>query len=395
MTAISREPSPAESPLPADLPAPESLASRLGRGIVLLGVFAIVLEATCRVEDWVAYGTPLLSPFTAQEQLVIRDADGMHGRPSSRFQKWVMNDLGLRGPPQPLAKAPGTVRVVTAGASETYGLYESVGREYPRQLEDSLAARRRAGLARCEAGNRVEVLNSGFPGMSMPTVTQDLQNRIRRYAPDVVVYYPSPSQYLGDERPFRARPDSSGLGPVNPLSRRFSPRVANRLRDQIKGLLPTPLREWLRAEDARRARDAHPPGWVFEAPPPDRLALFERDLRALVGAVHQIGAVPVLAAHANAFLRPDAAKGLSLVGWERLTPRATGATLLAFDSAAAAATARVAADSNVGLLDSRALFQQTPGVVFADHVHFTDRGAGVLAGAIARTVDRALGCGAP
>ena len=38
-------------------------------------VFAIVLELACRVEDWVMYRTPLLSRYTAINDLVIRDAD--------------------------------------------------------------------------------------------------------------------------------------------------------------------------------------------------------------------------------------------------------------------------------------------------------------------------------
>src|SRR5580704_16764560 len=104
----------------------------------------------------------------------------------------------MRGPDIPLAKPPGTLRVVTAGASETFGLYESPDREFPRQLEDTLRARL--------CGDPVEVLNAAIFGMSLPTLEQDLRLRVRPLDPDVVVLYPTPVQYLNDAMPMSATP---------------------------------------------------------------------------------------------------------------------------------------------------------------------------------------------
>src|SRR5688572_1791295 len=104
-------------------------------------VFVVVLEMTARAEDWVRYRTPFLSRLREQGELMVRDRVGAHGRPNARYMKWAMNSLGMRGPEVPIAKAPGTIRVATVGASETFGLYESPDREFPRQLEDSLAGR--------------------------------------------------------------------------------------------------------------------------------------------------------------------------------------------------------------------------------------------------------------
>ena len=54
-------------------------------GIAVL--FAFVLELTCRVEDWVAYRAPLLSRYTSINDLMARDADGMHAwSPSIRHR---------------------------------------------------------------------------------------------------------------------------------------------------------------------------------------------------------------------------------------------------------------------------------------------------------------------
>src|SRR5690349_1415921 len=43
--------------------------------------FCIVLELTARVDEWVRYGMPLFTRVVAHDDLLVRDADGMHGRP--------------------------------------------------------------------------------------------------------------------------------------------------------------------------------------------------------------------------------------------------------------------------------------------------------------------------
>ena len=167
-----------------DRSAGMSLLSRIavigGAVTCFLGAF----ELTARVEDLVQYGVPIRSPFNATSELLVRSPDGMHGRRSAAFQKWRMNGLGFRGPEVDSAKAPGRLRVITAGASETFGLYEAPGKEWPRQLEDSLR-RRLAGSACGRDG--VEVWNAAFAGMSLPTIRQDIERRLVRFSPDVIV----------------------------------------------------------------------------------------------------------------------------------------------------------------------------------------------------------------
>ncbi|TFG62861.1 MAG: hypothetical protein E4H28_07155, partial [Gemmatimonadales bacterium] len=209
-------------------------------------VILLSMEVAARAEDWIRYGTDWLSPYREQSEMIVRDADGVHGRRNARFQKWVMNNLGFRGPDVDSIPPPGTLRVVAAGASETFGLYEPEGKEYPRQLEDSLTASLRA--LGCTEVNRVEVLNAAMAGMTLPTVTQDVRLRLPRFAPSLVVYYPTPPQYLGDSPPAAARPDSNPAGPSTPdWTRRLHPRILDRMREQSKGLLPNRVQEYLRA----------------------------------------------------------------------------------------------------------------------------------------------------
>jgi hypothetical protein len=161
--------------------------------IVLAVVFAVLFEATCRAEDWVLYRMPFFSPYQSMEELLLRDKDGMHGRPNAQFQKWIMNGLGLRGPPTSMTPHAGVIRIITVGASETFGLRESPDHDFPRQLEDSL--NRQLAARRCEIAprQRFEVLNAAFAGMTMPTIEQDIRRRLVRYRPSMIVaYIPSP-----------------------------------------------------------------------------------------------------------------------------------------------------------------------------------------------------------
>ena len=388
---LADQPDPPEPPTP-----PAGRGAPAARVPVPTVVFALALEIACRIEDRVRFGTPLLSRFTSQGDLMVRDSLGAHGRPASRFQKWVMNDLGMRGPQAPPQPAPGTLRVAVAGASETFGLYESPDREYARQLEDSL----RQALTRgdgCPAGaappRQVEVLNAALPGMSLPTVTQDLRLRVARLRPHVVVLYPTPPQYLDDQPPAAARADSSARAGELPLQRALRPRALTRLRTQAKQMLPVAVQSWLRGRDLQRARQNRPAGWRFTEVPAERLAQYDADLRAAVGAARAAGARPVIATHANRFVGAERVDRDQLLAWERFYPRATGAVILAFDSAASERAREIARDAAVAVADlERAV--RGGAELFADFSHFTDAGAARVAGQLARTVtsDAAAWC---
>lgn len=365
---------------------------------LLLGlVLLLAMEVSARTEDRVRYGTAWFSPYREQSEMIVRDADGVHGRRSARFQKWGMDSLGFRGPEVDSAPARGTLRVVAAGASETFGLYESEGKEYPRQLEDSLTAALPA--LTCLGAVRAEVLNAAMAGMTLPTVTQDVRLRLRRFSPNAIVYYPTPSQYLNDEMPVAASPDSNARGPSAPDWRRsLHPRVFDRLREQAKLLLPLGVQDYLRTRMVARTVAQHAPGWRWNSLPSDRLEAYEADLRTLVGAVRAVGAEPVLATHGSIFPPGQVPDPRPLHMWERFYPRATGAVILAFDSAAAVRTRRVARDSSTALADVLPAVEPTG---YADNIHFNDVGAARVAGTMAAAVlaaaerTRCIGTGTP
>jgi hypothetical protein len=361
------------------------LTTRVARASSLVVLFLLTAEATCRIEDWVMFRTPLFTPLTSQLDLMVRDKDGIHGRPSARFEKWQMNAIGTRGPDASLVKPPGTVRIVSVGASETFGLAESPGREFPRQLEDSL---NRIASRACpgRAALRYEVLNAALPGMSLPTIEQDVRNRVRRFGADAIVVYPTPVQYLVDETPKPAIPDSSGRATSLPATRALHPRFLDRARGQVKTVLPDVVQTWLRRRETEAYVRRQAAGWRFTSLPVERLEQFDRDLRTLIGTIRASRATPIVATHANLFLRPGARDPHLLLSWEKFYPRAAGAMIVAFDSAARQATLSVASDSAVTAVDLVPPLSAAGDGVFSDFVHFTDHGAGLVAGALAPAV---------
>ena len=363
------------------------LIRRAAWAVAGLLAFGVAFELTARVEDLIRYGMPLASPYGSEVDLVTHDSLGAHGRPGAQYLKWSLNSLGTRGPEVTPLPGPGVLRVVATGASETFGQSEGPGREYPRQLEDSLKASLAGG--RSAPYRSVEVLNAAFFGMSLPTATQDVRLRVSRFGPAIVVLYPTSVQYLSDGVP---KPDTLGAAAAPPLGLAsiLRPRTLTRLREELKRVAPRAWREWLWQAQLKRQLAGREPGWRYTDVPLDRLRAYEADLRAFVGTVRSVGAEPVLSTHANRFVGGSQADSSLLDAWQRFYPRPEGQVILAFDSAGAEVTKRVAGDSNVALADVRAALTNCP-ACFADYAHFTDEGAARVAGAIAAAVEHAVG----
>jgi hypothetical protein len=371
---------------------PSSRLANSAYWLTLIVVFAGVFELTCRIEDWVMYRMPIDSPYRSVEDLLVRDADGMHGRPNAQFEKWVMNALGTRGPAATVVPSPGIIRVITVGASETFGLRESPNQEYPRQLEESLTVRR--SRPRCTDSSaipsvRVEVLNAAFAGMTVPTIDQDVRNRLRRFRPTIVVAYPSPVAYLENLRPVAAQPDSTSRSTPS-AAHGLYPRSRDRVREQLKQMLPEFVKSRLRQRQTDLVTRGHDAAWRFTAVPSDRLAAFDSDLRRLVGTIRSVGAQPVLVSHGNAFFGRNTFDRDQLIAWQKIFPRATGRTLISFDSLARLITLKVGADSNVTVADAAPRLGAAPAAAFADAVHFTDLGASIMASLVADGVTSAI-----
>ena len=354
----------------------EMPALRVGFATAML----IGLEGGTRLDDWVRFGTPLHARPIANSDLLVRDSLGMHGRPSVQFQKWRMNSMGMRGDEPRSVSATGGARVLVAGASETFGLLESPGAEWPAQLQRRLEKR-------C-GSDRPDVLNAAFAGMSLPTVTQDLERRGARLAPQWFVYYPTPAQFLQNDRPLAIPRDT--VIPGGEQLPRFRLRIISRMRDQIRDVLPRSFRRFLQRQAIEKARAGHLDDWLFRSPPPERLAAFEADLRTLVGTALGAGAKVILVQHATYVDGPPplGVRDADLrTAWNRFYPRATIDALIAMEGAAAAIVRQIASDSGATVVDVRSALHRDRDRFFSDQSHLSDAGAAVVADGVAAVLE--------
>lgn len=331
-------------------------------------VFFITMEIAARVDDWLTYGAP---PFGSYEmdQLWQETARGMRGVSHARYVKWGLNGQGFRGPE--IRVEEGQTRVVTYGASETFGIYEDSGHEFPRALERDLNAD--------SAPGRFEVINAGIPGMRVGSGVQFLEDIAHDFHPSVVVIYPTPTHYVGVTRPYCGRPPA----PPQEASGAFDSRLLEKVKERLKSLLPprglTVLR---RVGIAWAVRGGH----VLDQVQPESLDALRSDLRCALAAVRAGGAAPVLVTHANRFgSTPHADDDYWLTGWRGQYPRIQQKTLLELETRANRVIREVAAEQHVQFVDAAAALSGDPDN-FADHAHFTNTGAEKMARLLARPV---------
>ena len=355
-------------------------AKTIGWAAAVVAVITVAFEATVRIDDWAQFGVPVSSPFTSIADLIVRDSLGMHARPSSEFRQFRVNSLGFRGPEVSAERLKRGKVVIVSGASESFGLYEVAGREWPRQLEDSLAVR---------CGNDVVVLNAAFAGMALPTVMQDVNLRLIAFAPKLLVYYPTPMQYLEADLPVAALPE---LKPAAAPSI-WRLRGTSRLRDAVKRSVPEAILNQLRILDTQNSRTKLGAAPLAMAST-DRLNAYDAALRALVGRARGHGIEPVLVVHRNRFRDTvDVDERRLLRAWERFYPHYTGRAILAFDDSAAGRTVSIGRDSSVMVVDPLPALTPFGAHAFADFSHFSDVGAAAVGGAAARRIAEPL-CGA-
>jgi lysophospholipase L1-like esterase len=159
----------------------------------------------------------------------------------------------------------------------------------------------------------------------------------------------------------------------------------------VKALLPDVVMTWARRSligwRTRKLPDAR-----FPEVPADRLAQFETDLRTTVGVARSLGVPVVLMGHANATMAPGFDDPALIQAWVYQFPHASGKTLMEFHARAYAIEEQVAGDSSLTWVPLREALAGQWDDAFADFVHFTDAGAGVVAAALAEPIAPLIGC---
>ena len=330
---------------------------------ILIGVlsFILVLEMCARLDDCIAYDAPFWGPYNS-ERLYEQDQIGKRGKPGARYMKWKLNSLGYRGP----ELRAGTIRIVCFGASETFGLYESEGQEYTRQLERDLNAR---------AGTTIfQVVNVAYPGQTVGTSILRVPEIVKTIHPSFAFIYPAAAFYI----------DPPSIRPIPPTASdekpgRFELRVTDRFRNLLKSVLPERVQTWLREREINAAVDHH----VIDRLPEENVRRFRSDLGQLVSALQTDGVDPFLVTHANAFgEHPAAPDHQLLTSWRKFYPILSENGFIDMEQRMNDTMRSLAAERHIHLVD---VAREIPPSreYFADFVHFTTPGATLMASRLA------------
>lgn len=322
-----------------------------------------VLEVCARVDDFVTYGA---SPWRNYNNSSLWEHGplGQRGRPHGQYLKWTLNSGGFRSP----EPDPARWHVGVTGASETFGVFESEGQEWPRQLERLLNA---GG-----EGPHFAVDNLAWPGLLLSTTRKHLPQMLAYARPRVMVIYASPTAYLfrdvaPEEQKLVALPEAEGV----------QLRIQGRMETVAKRVIPEAAQNVWRMRQVRVAEAAQKE--IFDRVPERIITLYADDLRRLVDDLRAAGVEPVLVTHATMFgqrVEDNVREWLTI--WRRSFPMLREDGFLDMENRANDAMRRVAAEQGVALADAAA--QMPSGrQYFADFVHFTDRGSTEMARIVA------------
>lgn len=326
-------------------------------------------EISSRVNDWIRYDVPLSANPNRERDLVLPEWWGYRGRPHGRYRKWQLDANGFRVIPNLTNLQADEPRLLILGASETFGLYESPGNEYPAQLARAL-----------QAEQHVQVINAAMAGITLKSLIVYWDHWAGNFDAKQVVIYPSPQFYLDNESPTLSANPQRGEPELSVLD--FRPRLLDRLKDiyhQLPAWVKSYREEWV----IHRETAGKSAAWFFSEVPEDRLNQFEHDLRQLLAHVRQRGAEPILLTHARSVTSPLLTTDENQLRAMRMFfPRAVAQTLLRFEEQANDVIRKVAADEHVVLIDVDHALSGQRGL-FADLFHFNDAGAAKMAAVLA------------
>jgi hypothetical protein len=357
---------------------PNPIRRKILRAALFSGAVIACMELWARIDDAIQFGAPMLSDYSQESMLVLKDSTGVRGRPHGRFEKWNLNSLGFRGPEIAAEKTPGVLRIATMGASETFGIYESPGMEWPRRLE--------AGLAEAFPGRAFEVVNAAFPGMGLESAGHYYETRVRPLRPDVILLYLNVLPFFDKPKPPGNPPvtqaGQAGRPGPSGIFRLGKPRLFSKLNRALHTRGPVELVSWLEQRRLRRRYQAFPRDRQTPNLDSAQARAFADRLREFVAVLRNDGVTVVLSEHAHALTVWDPATHPE--GWLNLWrywPTVSESELREGYPVLNGLYRKVGEETGCPVVGQADLLADAPDSNFAaDGLHFTDRGAGKAAG---------------
>jgi lysophospholipase L1-like esterase len=191
------------------------LASRLGPGILWYGTRYNTrqIKGMYERERWAAADDPRALRGDADERHTVR----RHTNEEAGYSKFFpgelkytydvdtgetipvrINNQGFRGPDYEIAKPLGTMRIVTLGASSTFGYHDRDGETYPHYLQEILAET-------CGRQGPIEVINLGVPHLRSDEILRLFRAEALPLRPEIVTFYEGINDSAFD-KPKKAKP---------------------------------------------------------------------------------------------------------------------------------------------------------------------------------------------
>jgi len=363
--------------------------------MVFAALFAVTLELCARIDDRLRYGAPFWGKYSS-ERLRGRDNLGLsYNVPNARFEKWQHNTLGFRGPEVATMKKPGVLRVVCLGSSESYGLYESPGKEWPAQLRELLP------------DSRYEVINASVVGLNLSSFNAYLDKHVFPLDPDIVVltvnplFYVTSQHRIAQQRPKPAT-DSAQKSRPTPHSLRESlvdnlrvfPKFKLLVKQAVSENFPVAFKRYQISSTSRQVQEIERMQLrgrkPVDAVPESYLSAFDRELNGTINLIRSrnceviLTSYPALISSDNFGSYPDIFLDnrrfcieLSLMGIVDTFNR--------FNSV----TADVSRRQRAPFVDIQLLLPKST-EFFGDNVHYTDKGATVFAESVSRLLNRSF-----
>jgi lysophospholipase L1-like esterase len=346
-----------------------------------LVLFVLTIEIAARVDDKVKYGAPFLGRYSFH-LLKATDSDGIKVNvPNSSFEKWKINQFGFRGPQIALQKPEGTIRIACMGLSETFGMYESPDKEWPRQLASIL-----------NQYEDFEVVNTSVPGLLLNEYSRYIEKYVLAIHPDVIILYLNPFPYAVGANKFSKRQSASTEKPTTTVRRsksitnlvNFDLRVIPKIKQAIKRILPQQTlkryRLWqmerqITSIQARRLNGAKP----LDVAPPDSLNSFRHDIEELFRFLnaHKIDVIlssyPVLISNRNLDEYPEI-----FLDHRRFYVELSLEGIIDVAKQFNEILKTTASRYSIPFIDNSSVIPKNTRH-FADNVHYTDEGANLVA----------------
>jgi hypothetical protein len=362
--------------------------------VFFLVLLTFTMEVCARLDDWLRYDAPLLQKYSS-ERLRGRDTGGKYSYnlPRASFEKWRHNSLGFRSPEFDLEKRQGITRIVCVGSSESYGLYESAGKEWPAQLQTLVPP------------SRCQVVNASVVGLSLNSFRSYLEKHVFPLHPDIVVLVVNPIFYVTAQSRSELRksnPEHAGATVPQPAPSgkqkvlahlRILPKLKQVVKQAVSSAWPEAFKRYQlestlkQVQEQERSLAGRKP---MQAIPPAYVKGFEEELTRTVELIRShrarviLTSYPALISRDNLSIYPEI-----FLDNRRFCIELSLAGLLDAFTRFNEATARISRELGVTFVDTQlALPKSTE--FFGDNVHYTDKGARIFAEQVLRGVDPSM-----